>query len=1178
MHKRILSQAVVFAVLASGVAALPASAEPPSGESKTVTLITGDKVTVTKRGATWDARIEPAKRLGERIGFVKSVSPNGVTVIPTSVIPRVQSGTLDRALFDVTRLIELGYDDAHTSEIPLLVESPQAQTLGKVTRDLPRVRMSAVAAAKGTDVLAKSGHSKIWLNGKLFPSLDESIPQVGAPAAWQAGHTGAGTTVAVLDTGYDPKHPDLAGIVKGEKDFTGEGTRDVIGHGTHVASTVAGRGGKYTGVAKGADLVIGKVCAKRGCPFDAILEGMQWAADSGAKVVNMSLGSGSGDGTDPIETAINRISAEKGTLFVVAAGNYGPGVKVASPASADAALAVASVSKQDKYSVFSQPGPRIRDHAVKPDIAAPGEDIVAARAEGTLADRAVDDHYARLSGTSMATPHVAGAAAILAAQHPDWTGQQIKAALMGSAKPIDATIYQQGAGRLDVAKAVAQAIVPSVGSVNLGFVKWPHTQPVESKPVTYKNTGSTAVSLKLSTDVPAFGLSASEITVPAGGEASVTVAFDHTKAPIGVYGGRLVAQSDDTVIQTLVGAYKEPESYDLTTKFVDRDGKETQGGAGKATWVQLDTGADLFGMMINNSTVRLPVGRYAVIGSVETPIPGQYLPSSTAVAEPTIDLRKDTVVTLDARKGKKVSVRTDERDARLLAGPFGTSGTVGMSIDTGGRGVGYSNQASEDDYAAPVAGNHPHFMYFDRLKLQRPAVKLTVDRPESFEVPVGWVPNSPKPVETRALSAVDVGTAAPEEIASHDLTGKLAVFTTAGTDYDAKVDAIAQAGAVAALFHFAAGPVQLTRPQSPIPVAMTMRPEGARLAKLGAASVTLTGQSPSPYHYELAFPSHGNIPTNVDYQARSRDVATVQTTYRTNGKSDMGYHTVQAFDRSKVVEAWMETHQVPMPLRRTEYFSPMSWVVSLGTTVQPQTSLLGTRTFKTGEKAEVDWNKAVFGPAITGPQTDFGPSPALVSRTGDTIEAALPLLSDSAGHSGFALPDDTGETVLSSDGKEIGRSAVPGQGTFAVPPGAADYRLTSEVTRSHPEWPSSTKVSAEWGFRSGHTTATTPLPLLAIGFDPKLDMANQAPAGALFAVTVRVDRQPGTQGKAEPRKVEESSDDGKTWHQVPLLSVQGKWWAIVKNPAAGFVSLRADASDTDGNTVAQTIIRAYRVK
>jgi hypothetical protein len=103
--------------------------------------------------------------------------------------------------------------------------------------------------------------------------------------------------------------------------------------------------------------------------------------------------------------------------------------------------------------------------------------------------------------------------------------------------------------------------------------------------------------------------------------------------------------------------------------------------------------------------------------------------------------------------------------------------------------------------------------------------------------------------------------------------------------------------------------------------------------------------------------------------------------------------------------------------------------------------------------------------------------------------------------------------------------------------------------------------------------------LLTVGFDPKLDKMNYAPGGALFAIPVRVDRQPGaTGGKTDLKKVEVSYNDGQSWIQVPLLKVNGTWWAGVQHRSSGFVSLRASASDSDGNTVAQTIIRAYRVK
>jgi subtilisin family serine protease len=1195
VHKRGLIYAAVLAATVSATAALPATAQAsqPSGKQetpRTVTLITGDKVTVTKTGDTWDARIEPAKRIGDRVRFIKSVSPRGVTVIPSIAEPLIRSGKLDRALFDVTKLIELGYDDAHTAEIPLLVESSGAKTLGKVTRELPKVRMSAVATpkAKAVDLFANAANTRIWLNGKAFPSLDVSVPQVGGPAAWQAGFTGAGAKIAVLDTGYDAKHPDLAGIVKGEKDFLGEpsGMRDEVGHGTHVASTAAGRGAKYTGVAKGADLLIGKVCSFSGCPFDAILEGMQWAADSGARVVNMSLGGGPGDGTDPIETAINRISAETGTLFVVAAGNYGPRSKVASPAAADAALAVASVNKQDQFSSFSQPGPRIKDYAVKPDIAAPGEAIVAARAEGTLDDVAVDEHYARLDGTSMATPHVAGAAAIVAAQHPDWTGQQIKAALMASAHPINATVYQQGAGRLDVGRAVKQTIIPSTGSLSLGFVKFPHNQPALSKQVTYRNTGTAPVTLALSLDVPAFRTDVNQVTVPAGGQSTVTVSFDHATAQVGEYGGRLVATSGETVIQTSVGAYKEPESYDLTMKMIDRNGTELPAGAGGAIWVDLDVADDVFDMMASNSPVRLPAGKYAVFGAVETAVPGQVQPTSTSAAEPEVDLRKDTVVTLDARKGNKVSVQTEEKDARRAAG------NTAMVIETGGRGVGYFSESSDDDYAAPTTTNSSKFKYYNRQQIERPLVKLAVSKPESFDVPVTWAPNSPQTTDVRALSAVDVGHATPAELAAKDVKGKLAVFTLGASEaleFDARVQAIAAAGGAAGLFYFSERTSILARDNNPIPVVYTLHPAAARLAKLANPSVTLTGQTASPYRYELAFPHHGGIPANVTYRPRNHDLATVKANYRAHVEGGVGYLDFGTRDGDLRMDEGLWSTVIPVPLERTEYYSPVTWQVSFRVSPSrdhgPEAGFLNTeRAYKPGEKTSVDWNKAAIGPSLAVSNERYNGVKHLVYRNGDTITASLPLFSDSAGHTGYPSPEeysfaDKGDTVLSANGKEIGRSGIPGEGTFTVPAGRGDYRLTSSVERNHPVWPLSTKVSAEWGFKSAHVNADTPLPLLTIGFDPKLDRMNYAPGGALFAIPVRVDRQPGTSGgRTDLNKVEVSYNDGQSWTQVPLLQVNGTWWAGVQHRSSGFVSLRASASDSDGNTVTQTIIRAYRVK
>src|SRR4029453_8028919 len=157
-----------------------------------------------------------------------------------------------------------------------------------------------------------------------------------------------------------------------------------------------------------------------------IIAGMEWATAQGAKVVSMSLGGDPTDGTDPMSAAVNELSAASGALFVIAAGNSGAAHPVGAPGAADAALTVGAVDRADVLADFSSRGPRVGDEGLKPEITAPGVGIVAARAAGTFMGEPVDELYTAANGTSMATPHVAGAAAIIAQQHPGWTGAQIK--------------------------------------------------------------------------------------------------------------------------------------------------------------------------------------------------------------------------------------------------------------------------------------------------------------------------------------------------------------------------------------------------------------------------------------------------------------------------------------------------------------------------------------------------------------------------------------------------------------------------------------------------------------------------------------------------------------------------------------------------------------------------------
>ena len=149
---------------------------------------------------------------------------------------------------------------------------------------------------------------------------------------------------------------------------------------------------------------------------------MEWAATR-ADVINMSLGgSDPDDGNDPLSLAVDALSKQTGALFVIAAGNSGGAIS--SPGSAASALTVGAVDRNDKLADFSSRGPLVTSNVAKPELVAPGVDIVAARAAGTNLQDPIDRHYEAISGTSMASPHVAGAAALLVQRHPDWTGAQ----------------------------------------------------------------------------------------------------------------------------------------------------------------------------------------------------------------------------------------------------------------------------------------------------------------------------------------------------------------------------------------------------------------------------------------------------------------------------------------------------------------------------------------------------------------------------------------------------------------------------------------------------------------------------------------------------------------------------------------------------------------------------------
>ena len=497
---------------------------------KTVTLVTGDVVQVsTASDGRQSVTLRPRPDGSIPQAAIQQVHDH-VYVVPTEALGLLEANRLDHDLFDVTALIEAEYDDASRRVAAgdgrlRQGRDGRRRSRGRASLEgaertvtVPRLGIAAFHAEKedarafwadltkgqdaaGNPTALADGAARVDLDGRVEVALEDSVPQIHAPEAWAAGYDGAGSTVAVLDTGYDPTHPDLQGRVVASANFTTDATvTDGNGHGTHVASTVGGTGAASGGLRKGVapktGLMVGKVLSDGGWGEDSwVLAGMVWAVDEGADVVSMSLGGDTDDGTSPLALAINELSATSDSLFVVAAGNNGGNgpSTVTAPGSADAALTVGAVDVNDVMAGFSSRGPRFRNGALKPEVVAPGVDVTAARAAGTELGPIVDDAYTTISGTSMATPHVAGLAAMIKQEHPGWDGEQIKSVIANSTVPVaDATGFDAGTGRVDAMDAIGQDVL-APASLSLGSYAWPYSDlEPSSKALTYTNTGEHA--------------------------------------------------------------------------------------------------------------------------------------------------------------------------------------------------------------------------------------------------------------------------------------------------------------------------------------------------------------------------------------------------------------------------------------------------------------------------------------------------------------------------------------------------------------------------------------------------------------------------------------------------------------------------------------------------------------
>lgn len=1062
-----LIASMATAVVTAG--ATQASAQPASGPSTTVTLITGDRVTVD--GAR--TMIHPGKDR-PNVTFQTFTENDHRYVVPSDARALVQAGKLDRRLFDLTTLIDAGYDDQHRDTLPLIVTHPEAKATpkvatAKVTANLPSINGQAVSMTKSADswealtngaaarTTTTSGVSAIWLDGRRETTLAESVPQIGAPQAWDSGFTGEGVTVAVLDTGVDQTHPDLAGQEIAEANFGNSGTNvDHFGHGTHVASTIAGTGaasdGTYTGVAPNAAILDGKVFDDDGFASEsAIIAGMQWAAEQDADIVNLSLGGPDTPEIDPVEQAVNELTAEHDTLFVVAAGNNGAPESIGSPASADSALAVGAVDKSDQLARFSSRGPRNGDGAIKPDITAPGVAIAAAKAEHGILGDPVADGYVAMDGTSMAAPHVAGAAALVKQARPELTGRALKATLTGSAAPNpDLTPFEQGTGRVSVPDALNTTVLAQPTSLSFGVAEWPHddNEPI-TKTITYTNPSEQPLTLSLSlSDTEVFSLAATEVTVPAGGKSTVDVTADTRAGENGAHSATVVASAGESTIRTPLSVVKESEHYTVTLRFTDEAGSPTDAaeailyGQDTYTW---ESGTPTDGTL----RLRLPKDTYHVESTITGAEHDHWLVQPALVVDGNMD------VTVDARTTEPIDISTPGPSESI-------GGAVGYSISMPGRDYPYSSNRQFDD-------------------LDRASVALLGD------VPADWAVR---------------GGVEGEWLGDDDAYYRFAWFPD----------------------EFPAG---FTRTVTRDELA-TVKIDVGRRNDAGGPNRLMT----------FAFPTEEDAP----FLSAGNGVSVPAP----------GVSTLHTNTEDVEWDSYLELQ------RPDEYYPAMTFA-------------LGGGAYQAGKTYREVANHAVFGPALPA---GF-PVPY---RSGDVINVWLAQFADSSGHfTRYLFNYESGSMTLHRDGEQIAESDDPVAATFAVPAEQGDYRLAVTTNRAD-RYSVSTKVSSEWTFTSSHVDDPDgePLPFNVIRFKPRLDRENSAPAGRKFRVPVVMQNETGAYERPRNLAVEASYDEGKTWQRV---KVAGGKFAKLTHPAdAASVSLRATAADADGNTVKQTIIKAYLLR
>lgn len=480
-----------------------------------------------------------------------------VLVVPNASQAQRSSFSIATSSGTASTAIETANPDSLAHWIVLFADTPHAKSTGtdQFERDLNR----AMQAFYGVGKIGVSAVRQLpIINGASFSaptrilpgllklpyvvSFDPDHPVSVGPveksyhydanymtnSTHSGGLTGNGVIIAVIDTGVDYTHPDLGGclgmqcrVIGGYDVVDGDNDPfDEHGHGTHVAGIAAGSG-LSNGVAQQAKILAYRALDENGSGSTAdVIDAIGRAVEDGAHIINLSLGDANGLPGSPQNLAV-REAVRRGVLVVAAAGNSGPRWgTIGSPGSEDLALTVGALTDDDKPALFSSRGPVRESFALKPDISAPGVGILSAMPGGG---------HVRLNGTSMATPHVAGLAALMKERMPDADVLEIRSQLIQFSMPLPHPLWEVGFGKANPNLDSYGDYALHPASIGL-LAGQPTHDDVRSHVVEFTlwNSGESPKTWHVSFELPK-GLTADaplSLSVPAGGTTSFNIEID----------------------------------------------------------------------------------------------------------------------------------------------------------------------------------------------------------------------------------------------------------------------------------------------------------------------------------------------------------------------------------------------------------------------------------------------------------------------------------------------------------------------------------------------------------------------------------------------------------------------------------------------------------------------------